>query len=80
MKFHFAAYKSSGIKTQKVYKNSSSKILIKKREGEICKYIKRLEKINIYTCLQLIIRAANYLISFENYMIGHQYWLKQFFE
>ena len=57
----------------------TNKTLIEEKEGVIRKYINRLDKINICTYPQIIVGAANYLICFENYVIGHQ-WLKQFFK
>ena len=57
----------------------NNKAFTKKQKVLICKYINRLDKINIYTCLQIIVRAANYLICFENCVVGYQ-WLKRFLE
>ena len=53
--------------------------LTEEQEGAICEYINRLDKINMCAHLQIIVRVANYLICFENCVVGHQ-WLKQFLE
>ena len=55
----------------------TNKALKEKQEGAICEYINRLDKINMYARPQIIVGAANYLICFENRVVGHQ-WLKQF--
>ena len=42
-------------------------------------YIDRLDKINMCARPRMIVGAANYLIRFENRVVGHQ-WLKRFLE
>lgn len=48
-----------------------NKALKEKQEDVICKYINRFNKINKFTCLYIIVKATNYFICFENYMIDH---------
>ena len=57
----------------------TNKALTEEQEVAICEYIYRLDKINMCARLQMIVGATNYLICFENCMVGHQ-WLKQFLE
>ena len=54
---------------------STNKALTEEQEGAIREYIDRLDKINICAYPQMIVGAANYLIRFENRVVGHQ-WLK----
>lgn len=57
----------------------TNKALIEEQEIVIHEYINRLDKINMYTCSQIIVRATNYFICFENCTVVHQ-WLKWFLE
>ena len=57
----------------------TNKALTEEQEVAIREYIDRLDKINMYARLQMIVGAANYLICFENRTVGHQ-WLKRFLE
>ena len=56
---------------------STNKAFTEEQEGAIREYIDRLDKINMCARPQMIVGAANYLIRFENRVVGHQ-WLKQF--
>ena len=58
---------------------STNKALTEEQEVAIREYIDRLDKINMCARPQMIVGAANYLIRFENRVVGHQ-WLKQFLE
>ena len=58
---------------------STNKALTEEQEGAIREYIDRLDKINMCARPQMIVGAANYLIRFENRVVGHQ-WLKRFLE
>ncbi len=49
------------------------------QEGAICEYIDCLDKGNMFARPKMILRAANYLIRFENRVLGYQ-WLKLFLE
>lgn len=55
----------------KIIKVSINKIIIKQQKSIICNYINLFNKINMYTYLQIFLRAANYLIYFKNYIIGY---------
>lgn len=57
----------------------TNKTLTIEQENAICKYIERLNEINMCAHPQIIVKAANYLMHFENCVVVHQ-WLKQFFE
>ncbi len=57
----------------------TNKALTEEQEDAIREYINRLDKINMCARLQMIVGAVNYLICFENRVVGHQ-WLKRFFE
>lgn len=57
------------LKSTKIFIN---KAFIKEQEGAICKYIDRLDKINMYPHLQIIMGATNYLICFENQTVIHK--------
>ena len=58
---------------------STNKALTEEQKSAIREYIDRLNKINIFARPQIIVRAANYLIRFEDRVVGQQ-WLKQFLE
>ncbi len=58
---------------------STNKAPTKGQEGAIREYIGRLDRINICARPKMIVGAANYLICFENRVVGHQ-WLKRFLE
>lgn len=51
----------------------TNKALKKEQKNTICKYINRINKINMCTCPQMILKAANYLIWFKNCIVGY-YW------
>ena len=57
---------------------------IEARISEACdanrEYIDKLDKINMCARPQMIVGAANYLIRFENRVVGHHQWLKRFLE
>ena len=57
----------------------TNKALTEEQEGVIREYIDRLDKINMCVRPRMIVGAANYLIRFENRVVGHQ-WLKRFLE
>lgn len=48
-----------------------NKALTNKQKARIYKYIDSFDKINKYIYLQIIIKAANYLICFANYVVNH---------
>ena len=58
---------------------STNKALTEEQEVAIREYIDRLDKINMCARPQMIVGAANYLIRFENRVVGHQ-WLKRSLE
>ncbi len=58
---------------------STNKALTEEQESAIREYIDRLDKINMCARPQMIVGAANYLIRFEDRVVGHQ-WLKRFLE
>ena len=65
--------------TLKSTRASTNKALTEEQEGAIREYIDRLDKINMCVRPQMIVGAANYLIRFENRVVGHQS-LKRFLE
>ena len=50
----------------------TNKAFTEKQERAICEYINRLNKINMCTRPKMIVGVANYLICFENCIVGHQ--------
>ena len=50
----------------KSIKAPTKKALIEEQEYIICKYIDKLDKINICSCQQMIVKVINYLFCFEN--------------
>lgn len=48
-----------------------NKVFIKKLKNIIYKYIDRLNKINIYNYLQIIIWVINHLTYFKNYTVDY---------
>lgn len=68
-----------GMEASKSTRAPTNKALTEEQEGASCEYIDRLDNINMCACPQIIMGAANYLIRFENRVVGHQ-WLKRFLE
>ncbi len=66
----FAGYTDGGM--ERVKKYTSNKALTEEQEGSIREYIDSLDKINMCARPQMIVGAADYLIRFENRMVGHQ--------
>ena len=54
---------------------ATDKVLTEAQKNAIPEYIHRLDKINMCARPNTIVGAANYLIRFENRVLGHQ-WLK----
>lgn len=59
-------------KTSKNTQGAKNKSLTQDQESAICKYINCRTKVNIQTCLKIVLRAANSFIHFENYATGPQ--------
>ena len=58
-------------------RDASNKALTEAQEQAIREYISRLDRINMSARPRMIVGAANYLIRFENRVVGHQ-WLSRF--
>lgn len=82
IRFRFAGYKLQNLSNCGISKNtqaSTNKAPTKEQKDAICKYIGRLDKINMYAHPQMIVEDVNYLIYFKNCVVGYQF-LKQFLE
>lgn len=81
MKFQSAGYKVEGIEAHQrvVTRVPANKALTEEQEDAIREYIDKLDKINMCARPKIIVGAANYLICFENRLVGHE-WLKRFLE
>ena len=70
-RFLFVVYKDGG--ASKSTRAATNKVLTEAQEGAICEYIDCLDKINICARTKMIVGTANYLIRFENRVVGHQW-------
>ena len=78
IRVQFDSYRENRMGThQNIHEHPPTKPLNRSKKRAICDYIDRLEKINICGRPLIIVGAVNYLIRFEDRVVGH-HWLKRF--